>query len=72
MRAEELSHVEITPATCLGSGLCTFYAADTFDLDDEGRVRLVGDVDTGSDEIANAVEACPTRSIRIVPHSGSA
>jgi ferredoxin len=60
--------VEVSPSTCLGTGLCTFYAPGTFDLDDDGQVMLLDTGAEGTDspaDIANAAEACPTGSIRL-------
>lgn len=60
--------VEVSPATCLGSGICAFYAPSTFDLDDDGHVKLVDAAGNGTDspaDIVNATEACPSGSIRL-------
>lgn len=61
--------LDLHPETCVGTGMCTFYAPNTFDLGDDGRVRLFTPAETGGadtdEELANAAEACPTRSIRL-------
>ena len=48
---------------CMGSGQCTFYAPDTFDLD-EMSIAVVTDPHGDSDDkIEMAITTCPTRSI---------
>ncbi|ROO87415.1 ferredoxin [Actinocorallia herbida] len=53
---------------CMGSGQCTFYAPNTFDLDDSD-IAVVTDPHGDSDEkIKMAITVCPTRSIeRVAP-----
>ena len=58
--------VEVDRTTCLGTGVCCFYAPGTFDLDDDGRSMVVDQHADPDDAVRNAVEACPTRSLRIV------
>lgn len=57
--------IVVTPETCAGTGICTFYATNTFDLDDDGRVTLVDAHADAPADLRNAAEACPTRSIRL-------
>jgi ferredoxin len=60
----ERPEVTVTPRTCVGTGVCAFYAPATFELDERGRVRIAaGDGGDSAEDIANAAEACPTRSI---------
>jgi ferredoxin len=51
---------------CMGSGMCFLYAPNTFDVDDEAK-SVVKKVD-GDPILAirTAVEACPTRALRLV------
>ncbi|MFF2846329.1 ferredoxin [Streptomyces sp. NPDC058001] len=57
--------IRVTRETCAGTGVCAFYASHTFELDETGKVRvLTGDADA-ADDIRNAAEACPTRSISV-------
>ncbi|MGW2824338.1 ferredoxin [Streptomyces sp. NPDC001443] len=48
---------------CMGSGQCTFYAPNTFDLDDMSIAIVVDDHGDGEDKIQMAITVCPTRSI---------
>lgn len=61
----EPSRVSVTPETCAGSGVCTFYAANTFELDQAGKVSIVTEHADSVDDLRNAAEACPTRSIKV-------
>jgi ferredoxin len=58
--------IEVDRSTCLGTGVCCFYAPSTFDLDDDGRSTVVDQHGDPEDAVRNAVEACPTRSVRII------
>ncbi|QFG21124.1 ferredoxin [Actinomadura sp. WMMB 499] len=57
--------VDVTPGTCAGTGMCGFYAPNTFGLDDDGKVMLLDEAGDPSGDVRNAAEACPTRSIRV-------
>ncbi|PXY33247.1 ferredoxin [Prauserella sp. PE36] len=70
MTGGERLSLSVTPETCAGTGVCTFYAAGTFELDDDGRVSIVDEHGDPDDDIRNAVEACPTRSLRLGPSGG--
>ncbi|MFC1405276.1 MULTISPECIES: ferredoxin [Streptacidiphilus] len=48
---------------CMGSGQCTFYAPNTFDLDDLSIAVVIDQHGDGEDEIKMAIDVCPTRSI---------
>lgn len=64
MTHEEL-RINVMPKTCAGTGICTFYAANTFALDESGRVSVLANPGDSAEEVRNAAEACPTRSIRL-------
>ncbi|MEY9853167.1 ferredoxin [Leifsonia sp. EB41] len=56
-------HLTIDRDRCMGSGQCTFYAPNTFDLDDLS-IAIVTDEHGDTDEnIQQAIDVCPTRSI---------
>lgn len=59
--------ISVTPETCAGTGVCTFYAAKTFELDEAGKASIVADDGDTAEDLRNAAEACPTRSIRLAP-----
>ncbi|GAA2705971.1 ferredoxin [Actinoplanes palleronii] len=48
---------------CMGSGQCTFYAPNTFDLDDIDVAIVVDAHGDSDDKIDMAITVCPTRSI---------
>jgi ferredoxin len=49
---------------CMGSGVCSFHAPSTFDLDDACKSFVVG-VNDPEESIRNAVESCPQRAITV-------
>lgn len=49
--------------TCAGFGNCALVAPDAFTLDDENKVRLVGEA-TGTD-VERAAAQCPTGAITL-------
>jgi ferredoxin len=55
---------------CIGSGNCSFYAPNTFELDDELKSVVI---DPGGDDPADvraAVEGCPVNAISIQDGAG--
>lgn len=48
---------------CMGSGQCTFYAPNTFDLDDSSIAVVIDHRGDGDDAVRMAIDVCPTRSI---------
>jgi ferredoxin len=49
---------------CMGSGVCSFHAPSTFDLDDACKSYVVG-VNDSEESIRNAAESCPQRAITV-------
>jgi ferredoxin len=48
---------------CMGSGQCTFYAPNTFDLDDLSIAVVTDPQGDTDDKVQMAINVCPTRSI---------
>ena len=48
---------------CMGSGQCTFYAPNTFDLDDLSIAVVTDQHGDSEDKVQMAIDVCPTRSI---------
>ena len=61
---EPTLRIEIDRERCMGSGVCSFHAPATFDLDDACKAIVVGLHDP-EDAIRNAAESCPQRAITI-------
>ena len=49
---------------CMGSGVCSFHAPNSFDLDDSCKSVVLGWNDP-DEAIHNAVESCPQRAISL-------
>lgn len=64
--------VEADRGRCIGSGSCAFTAPAVFDVDDAGRVAVVGPVEAGDEQVLLAVEHCPTGALRLVIEGGDA
>jgi ferredoxin len=58
--------VETDRERCIGSGSCAFLAPDVFDVDDTGRVVIVGPLDEGDERVREAVANCPTDALRLI------
>lgn len=56
-------HLTIDRDRCMGSGQCTFYAPNTFDLDELSIAFVVDENGDPDDKIQQAITVCPTRSI---------
>ena len=56
---------------CIGSGMCSVYAAGTFTQDEEAKVVLLDPPGDDLETIRVAVEACPTRALTMNDDGGS-
>ena len=52
---------------CIGSGNCSFYAPNTFDLDEELKSVVVDPAGDDPADVRAAVEGCPVNAISIEP-----
>lgn len=57
--------IEIDREICMGSGVCTVYAAATFEIDDETKSTVADPAGDPLDRIQMAAQACPTRAITV-------
>jgi len=58
--------VELYPSKCQAYGKCIATAPAFFGLDDNRKVRLVGDGETTDDVVIKAAQGCPYRVIAVV------
>ena len=56
--------VEIDRERCMGSGNCTYWAAEVFDVGDDMIAVVIGDPDAHAERVDLAVDHCPTRAIQ--------
>jgi ferredoxin len=56
---------------CIGSGMCSVYAAGTFTQDGEAKVVLLDPPGDDPETIRIAIEACPTRALAMNDDGGS-
>jgi ferredoxin len=59
--------VEVDRDLCMGSGNCSYWAPEVFDLDDEGIAIVIADPSAHPERVALAVEGCPTAALSIHP-----
>jgi ferredoxin len=57
--------ISVDRETCIGSAQCIRLAEGVFELGDDGVVVVADPAAATAEAIVEAVEACPTRSIRI-------
>ena len=64
-------HIEHDQARCTGLGICESIDPDTFEVGDDGVLVLLRATVAAGDRavIEEAVAACPTRALRVVPSS---
>ena len=62
-----MSRVEVDRERCVGSGTCEALAPDVFEVDDDGVlvVHRPEPADDELDDVADAVQACPTRALAL-------
>jgi ferredoxin len=58
--------IEIDREKCMGSGNCSYWAVNTFDLDDEGLAIVVNPEGDDVDKLTNAERGCPTNAITLI------
>lgn len=58
--------VHVDKDLCIGAGVCTAIAAQSFELDDEGKAVILKGIDQDDkDTILDAAKACPVAAIII-------
>jgi ferredoxin len=55
---------------CIGSGNCSFYAPNTFDLDDELKSVVIDPAGDTLADVRAAAEGCPVNAISIDDDGG--
>lgn len=55
--------IEIDAEACMGSGNCSFWAPNTFDLSDQGIAEVIDPEGDEWDKVLGAVDGCPTSAI---------
>lgn len=50
---------------CIGSGVCVLHAPHTFEHDDEAVAFVADPNGDPAEDVATAVEACPTGALRL-------
>jgi ferredoxin len=58
--------VETDRDRCMGTGTCAFTAPDVFDVDDSGRVVVIGTVVAGDERVREAVAGCPMEALKLI------
>ena len=62
--------VEVDRDLCIGSADCVATAPDVFELDDEGKARVIDPDGAASDEIVDAARNCPVTAIFVSGEEG--
>ena len=57
--------IRIDREKCMGSGNCSFWAPNTFDLDDDGVAIVINPGGDDESKIQNAANGCPTQAITL-------
>lgn len=57
--------IRIDREVCMGSGNCSFWAPNTFDLDGEGKAIVVDPGGDDESKILGAADGCPTSAIKV-------
>ena len=57
--------IRIDREKCMGSGNCSFWAPNTFDLDDDGVAIVINPDGDEASKIQNAANGCPTQAITL-------
>ena len=57
--------IAIDRETCMGSGNCSFWAPNVFDLDDEGYAIVTDAEGDPEERVILAAQGCPTQAITV-------
>lgn len=57
--------IEIDREKCMGSGNCSYWAVNTFDLDDDGLAIVINPDGDDIEKLHNAERGCPTNAISL-------
>ncbi len=57
------NRLQVDRTACIGTGLCEFYAPNTFSLDDDGLSEVVEFGTDPQDAIDRAIADCPVHAI---------
>ncbi len=62
--------VEVDRDLCIGSAVCVASAPQVFELDDEGKARVIDPDGAPTDEIVEAARNCPVTAIFVSGEEG--
>lgn len=68
--AVKISRIEIDRDACISAGSCVAIAPKTFQLDDEGKVKLINAQGDDDQTILEAAKSCPVEAIKLFDESG--
>jgi ferredoxin len=58
--------IRIDREACMGSGNCSFWAPEVFDLGDDGIAVVLDPAAQPEDKIVLAAQGCPTQAISVL------
>jgi ferredoxin len=64
------SRIVVDRERCIGSGNCSFYAPNTFDLDDDLKSVVIDPAGDDPADVRAAAEGCPVNAISIHENAG--
>ena len=67
---ENRLYIEVDRGLCIGSGDCVDTAPAVFELDDDGKVRVLDPDAASVDEIVDAAANCPVTAIFVIGEEG--
>jgi ferredoxin len=62
--------VHVDRDKCISAGTCVAIAANTFELDEEGKVKVKNEKGDDEQTILDAAKSCPVEAIEIYDDSG--
>jgi len=65
----KISRIEIDRETCISVASCVAIAPDNFDLDEEGKARVISK-DGDNAQILEAAKSCPVDAIKVFDENG--
>ncbi len=56
--------VSIDKEACIGCGVCVSIAPDVFEMDDDGKAKVIKEEGFDESTVQSAIDQCPTQAIK--------
>ena len=58
-----MKNLKVDKNKCIGCGLCATLAINTFEIEDDGKSKVINEEGDSEGDIKNAIKSCPVGAI---------